>query len=159
MSNRIIDLTKTSTIVGTESIPGTQQVATSETTPKNVRWIWNDILIWILAHIPSISPNYNFDIYTGGSESQLLPAGTAIVGVNFYDSTGTIEEPINIRIGTSFMGQDILADVQMTPGDTKGQRINLCYSNAEAVTIYIVLSENVKSPLPVGVCLETKKIY
>ena len=103
--------------------------------------------------------NYNFDIYTGGSESQLLPAGTAIVGVNFYDSTGTIEEPINIRIGTSFMGQDILADVQMTPGDTKGQRINLCYSNAEAVTIYIVLSENEKSPLPVGVCLETKKIY
>ena len=155
MSNRIIDLTKTSTIVGTESIPGTQQVATSETTPKNVRWIWNDVLTWISAHI---SHNYNFDITTGCSDSQLLPAGTAIVGVNFYDDTGTIEDPINIRIGTTLNGEQILADVPITPGDANGQRISLCYSNAEAVTVYIGISYESKG-VPVKVCLETKKIY
>lgn len=158
MSNRIIDLTKTSTIVGTESIPGTQQVASSETVAKNVRWIWNDVLTWILAHIPAISPNYNFDIMTGGSDSQILPAGTAIIGVNFYDETGTIEDPCNIRIGTTAGGQDILADIPITPGDTKGQRINLCYSNAEAFTVYIGISYESKG-VPVKVCLETKKIY
>ena len=102
--------------------------------------------------------NYNFDIYTGGSDSQLLPAGTAIVGVNFYDSTGMIEEPINIRIGTSIGEQDILADVPITPGDDKGQRVNLCYSNTRAVTVYIGVSAESKN-LSVGVCLETKKIY
>ncbi len=102
--------------------------------------------------------NYNFDIYTGGSDSQLLPAGTAIVGVNFYDETGTIEDPINIRIGTTLNGEQILADVPITPGDANGQRISLCYSNAEAVTVYIGISYESKG-VPVKVCLETKKIY
>lgn len=105
-----------------------------------------------------VSHNYNFDITTGCSDSQLLPAGTAIVGVNFYDDTGTIEDPINIRIGTTLNGEQILADVPITPGDTKGQRISLCYSNAEAVTVYIGISYESKG-VPVKVCLETKKIY
>ncbi len=102
--------------------------------------------------------NYNFDIHTGGSDSQLLPAGTAIVGVNFYDETGTIEDPINIRIGTTLNGEQILADVPITPGDTNGQRISLCYSNADVVTVYVGISYESKG-VPVKVCLETKKIY
>ena len=104
------------------------------------------------------SHNYNFDITTGSYDTQLLPAGTAIIGVNFYDETGTIEDPINIRIGTTLNGEQILADVPITPGDAKGQRLNLCYSNSEAVTVYIGISES-GSGLPVHVCLETKKIY
>lgn len=104
------------------------------------------------------SHNYNFDILPDRSVSQLLPAGTAVVAVNFYDGTGMIEVSCNIRIGTTLGGQDILADVPITPGDTKGQRISLCYSNTESVTVYIGISESSPGAF-VHVCLETKKIY
>lgn len=48
MSYRIIDQTESTEIIGTESIPGTQQTSTGETTPKNVRWVWNTALAWMI---------------------------------------------------------------------------------------------------------------
>jgi len=48
MSYRIIDQTESTSIVGTESIPGTQQTSSSETTPLNVRWTWNTALAWMI---------------------------------------------------------------------------------------------------------------
>ena len=48
MSYRIIDQTEATTITGTESIPGTQQTSTGDTTPLNVRWVWNNaVMTWI----------------------------------------------------------------------------------------------------------------
>lgn len=47
MPNRIIDQTERTTIVGTESLPGTEQTSTGEVTPKNVRWTWNTVINWI----------------------------------------------------------------------------------------------------------------
>ena len=154
MSDRIIDLTEKTTVDGTESIPGTEQTSTSDTTPANKRWTWNTIKTWILGSITDSV--INIIIMPGNSDTITL-SSQALIAVNVSDLGLGGDENFKLKLGTTAGGSDI-ADLELAVSDTHGFRQGLSFSTARTQTIYIT-EYSAGSSGAIQVCLETKKIY
>lgn len=88
MPNRIIDQTESFSISGAESIPGTQQTSTGETTPKNVRWTWNTVLAWLRSNLGYYE--LTKIVFSGaGSSNYQVSRYEKVIGCTFVQVSGT----------------------------------------------------------------------
>ena len=164
MSNRIIDLTLSSGIVGTESIPGTEQVAIEETTPKNKRYTWNMVLDWIKSKtLNSALVLKNLAVSSRAvTGTQLFAAGTSITGIVLCENS-TAEEmvyPVSVKIGTTAGGDDILPLTECPLGNGEGTRISISYFKNTSYILYLTMTAYEVEPdymFKVAVIFETLK--
>lgn len=158
MSNRIIDLTLSSGISGTESIPGTEQVSVEETTPKNKRFTWNMVLTWFKS---KISNRISKELIVRNStvhDTQSFAAGTSIIGIILCSTTGEMVYPVSVKIGTSAGGDDILPLTECPRGISEGTRISISYFKNSDFTLYITMTAYPTEPeylLEVATIFET----
>ena len=162
MSNRIIDLALSSAIVGTESIPGTEQVAIEETTPKNKRYTWNMVLDWFKSRtFNPVLKNLTVSNSTV-TGTQLFAAGTSIIGIVLCENS-TLEEmvfPVSVKIGTTAGGDDILPLTECPLGNGEGTRISISHFKNTSYTLYLTMTAYGVEPeytFKVAVIFETLK--
>lgn len=162
MSNRIIDLALSSAIIGTESIPGTEQVAIEETTPKNKRYTWNMVLDWFKSKtFNPVLKNLTVSNSTV-TGTQSFAAGTSIIGIVLCENS-TSEEmvfPVSVKIGTTPGGDDILPLTECPLGNGEGTRISISYFKNTSYTLYLTMTAYGVEPeytFKVAVIFETLK--
>lgn len=148
MSNRIIDLSLSAGITGTESIPGTEQVSASETTPKNKRYTWNQVLLWLKNGIAK-RETYTFEVDNIVQTGILtFPAGTSIIGVALCEDSPNEEmiDTVSLKVGTTAGGDDILPLTEIPIGNSNGERIALSYFKNAGYSLYLTLTAYPTSP-------------
>lgn len=129
MPNRIIDQEESTTIVGTESIPGTEQTSTGETTPLNVRWVWNTVKTWILAQIKDeVRGTTKLGNITSSYTTGTALTSAAIVEVHIKVVSGTP----TFKIGSSSGGAELMNETEALSTDSCFAIFAPCYST----TIY-----------------------
>lgn len=143
MPNRIIDQTERTTIVGTESIVGTEQTSIGDTVPKNVRWTWNTVISWIY----SIMGKHNIQKFSFNS------AGNKTYTAERYES---VFRYVMISASGTKVKMGVLANPELFLPETESEAgiINQFFTSSNSVarqvrievdaaaTVYLFVTKN-----------------